>query len=135
MIGIGKGYNILKIPPFCQLNKEYQWRENSKCYNSHQLFSWDAEMCICFHLNFQLLKFFIRNSKKQLNLKLIFPVPYPIGDVSHFFIFYKFFNHHSFYEKNWIRTFRRKMNIKIQKVLTLQNENFHSIQTSLIGYK
>ena len=30
MIGYRTGKNILKFLPFCQLNKEYQERENSK---------------------------------------------------------------------------------------------------------
>ena len=30
MIGYGTGKNILKFPPFCQLNQEYQEQENSK---------------------------------------------------------------------------------------------------------
>ena len=30
MIGYGTGKIILKFPPFCQMNEEYQERENSK---------------------------------------------------------------------------------------------------------
>ena len=58
-IGYGKGKIILKYPPFCRLNEENQERENSK----HQM----KTITFFFHLtlNFPLLKFLVRNSKRR----------------------------------------------------------------------
>ena len=88
-----------------------------------------AEMCFCFHLIFQLLKFFIRNSKKQHNFKSIFPVPYTLSAMFPIFSYFFYSSLSSFYnmknkiefvllDERWISKFKKcllcKMKIFIQ---------------------
>ena len=83
MIGIGKGYNILKIPPFCQLSKEYQ---NGIIKTDMCLLVFSFEHCT--------IEIHFSKGKKGGNFKIIYPVLYAIIFISNasknYFLYWKF---------------------------------------------
>ena len=101
MIGYGTVKIILKFPPFCQLNEEFEYQSNvTLCSN------WNVFVCVFVWISRSWSSLF--EIQKGGNFKIIFPFPYPIiynpgWHIRYTGLFKRLFGFSSDLRSRWIR--------------------------------